>query len=89
MISITLSRTQPPTWNRKITNTYPIFPNRFHWIDDVATVETKITAFSRGRVNYHGTSWLAESLNDETLVRESVVKVVGRKNLTLLVEMKR
>ena len=89
MISINLSKTQSTALNRRNPSIHSIFPNRFHWIDDAATVETKITANTRGRVNYHGTSWLAESFNDETLVCNSVVKVIGRRNLTLLVEMKR
>lgn len=86
MTSVALSETLHHSLSSPIRSLNSIFPNPHHWIDDEATVEKKIEAGKRGRVNYHGTSWLAKSLKNKTLTVNSEVKVIGRKNLTLLVE---
>lgn len=75
--------------NNAVRKTPSIFPNAFHWIDDEATVEQETGPGKRGRVNYHGTSWRAQTLGKETLPINGTVKVVGRKNLFLLIEKRR
>lgn len=86
MSNITLQKIRKSRPNSIEGRMISIFPNAFHWIDSEATVEVKIEPHKRGRVNYHGTSWRAQGLKGETLNVESTVKVVGRKNLVLLVE---
>lgn len=86
MIFISLLDKRHKSTLREKQNLNSVFPNRFHWIDDEATVAKNIEVGKRGRVNYHGISWLAQSSNDMPLLKDTSVRVIGRKNLTLIVE---
>lgn len=51
-----------------------------------AVVSESIAPRRRGRVHFQGSWWLAECEQDITLAVGEVVQVVGRQNITLLVQ---
>lgn len=51
-----------------------------------AVVEKVIQPGKPGRVKYQGVWWSARCLENVTLLPEQTVKVIGRTNLTLLVQ---
>lgn len=55
-------------------------------IGNEAIVEKVIQPGKPGRVKYQGIWWSARCLQNVTLLPEQTVKVVGRMNLTLLVQ---
>jgi membrane protein implicated in regulation of membrane protease activity len=54
------------------------------FIGQKAVVKEKITPKAGGKVEFHGTNWLAEA--DEEIAVETVVEIVGKENITLKVK---
>ena len=54
--------------------------------DSIVVVEKAIVPSYRGRVRYQGVSWAAQCEKDITFLANDRVLVVGRKNITLIVE---
>lgn len=69
----------------KIHNKVHFFANG---VEQVGVVEKTVSSKARGRVSYNGSHWFA-TLSQENghniLQKGEVVKVVGRKGITLLV----
>ncbi len=61
-------------------------PRTFNELTGQATVDQLIQAGKMGRVRFQGSWWYAQCQQDTTLVPGQVVRVVGRDNITLLVE---
>ncbi|MFB0553611.1 MAG: NfeD family protein [Phycisphaerae bacterium] len=54
------------------------------FIGQKAVVKEKITPKAGGKVEFHGTNWLAEA--DEEIAVETIVEIVGKENITLKVK---
>ena len=54
------------------------------FIGERAVVKEKITPKIRGKVEIHGTNWVAES--DEEIAEGTVVEIISKENLTLKVK---
>jgi membrane protein implicated in regulation of membrane protease activity len=52
-------------------------------IGQTAVVKIAITPNKKGKVEFHGSLWMAES--DQTLEEEKIVKIIGKNNITLKV----
>lgn len=53
---------------------------------DIAIVDVTIQPDVGGRVRYQGSFWPAESSQGNNILKGKYVKVIGRNNITLLVE---
>ncbi len=58
--------------------------NLEEFIGQKAVVKEKITPKAGGKVELHGTNWLAEA--DEEIAEGTVVKIIGKENITLKVK---
>ncbi len=58
--------------------------NLEEFIGQKAVVKEKITPKAGGKVEFHGTNWLAEA--DEEIAEGTVVEIVGKDNITLKVK---
>jgi len=58
--------------------------NLEEFIGQRAVVKEKITPKAGGKVELHGTNWLAEA--DEEIEEETVVEIIGKENITLKVK---
>lgn len=56
------------------------------WLENQALVDVTIQPGSRGRVQYSGSRWPAVCNQPVTLTPGATVYVVGRTNITLLVQ---
>jgi len=54
------------------------------FIGERAVVKEKITPKARGKIEIHGTNWVAEA--DEEIAEGTVVEIIGKENLTLKVK---
>ena len=54
------------------------------FIGQKAVVKEKITPKAGGKVEFHGTNWLAEA--DEEIAVGAVVEIIGKENITLKVK---
>jgi membrane protein implicated in regulation of membrane protease activity len=54
--------------------------------DDIATVDTVISPQQNGRIRFQGTWWPARSLQATAFEPNEKVRVIGRDNITILVE---
>ncbi|MBD1849882.1 NfeD family protein [Cyanobacteria bacterium FACHB-502] len=75
------------------SDSFPLTPEQFEdsstleeTIANAAVVEKAIQPGKPGRVKYQGVWWSARCLENITLLPEQTVTVVGRMNLTLLVQ---
>ncbi len=59
--------------------------NLEEFIGQKAVVKEKITPKAGGKVEFHGTNWLAEA--DEEIAEGTVVEIVGKDNITLKVKL--
>jgi len=55
------------------------------FIGERAVVKEKITPKASGKVELHGTNWVAEA--DEEIAEETVVEIIAKDNLTLKVKV--
>jgi len=58
--------------------------NLEEFIGQKAVVKEKITPKAGGKVEFHGTNWAAEA--DEEIAEGTVVKIIGKENITLKVK---
>ncbi|HEY9699898.1 MAG TPA: NfeD family protein [Trichocoleus sp.] len=63
-----------------------ISPEKSLKLPDEAVVDAMIQPGKSGRVKYRGSWWLARCQQDITLAPEQTVAVIGRSNITLLVQ---
>ncbi len=59
--------------------------NLEEFIGQKAVVKEEITPKAGGKVEFHGTNWLAEA--DEEIAEGTVVEIVGKDNITLKVKI--
>jgi membrane protein implicated in regulation of membrane protease activity len=64
----------------------PLSKTNLNYSENIAVVEKAIVPSYKGRVRYQGISWLAQCEKNIEIASEDRVFVVGRRNITLIVE---
>lgn len=73
--------------NSQINENLDILPGVFLEVSETtAIVAQVIRPGELGRVNYQATSWPARCIHDVILSPDDIVQVIGRDNITLLVQ---